>query len=86
MKNWSESPFSDQISESWLKNESRHLVRKSRLATIRQVDLQSVRHYGVSRRLSGFRLAQLSYAIGLRSHGAESYICFDEMFRLTHEQ
>jgi hypothetical protein len=29
VRNWSESPFSDRISESWLKNESRHLVRKS---------------------------------------------------------
>jgi hypothetical protein len=30
VRNWSESPFSDQISESWLKNESSHLIRKSR--------------------------------------------------------
>jgi len=56
------------------------------LPTIRQVDLRSVRHYGVSWMLSGFRLAQLPYAIGLRSHGVESYICFDDKLSLTHER
>lgn len=44
-----------------------------------------VRHYGVSWVLSGFRLAQLPYAIGVRSHGVESYLCFDEL-SLTHER
>jgi hypothetical protein len=36
--------------------------------------------------LSGFRLAQPPYAIGLRSHDVESYICFDDKLSLTHER
>ena len=53
---------------------------------MRQVDLRSVRHYGVSQMLSAFRLAQFPYAIGLHSHGVESYICFDDKLSLTHER
>lgn len=36
--------------------------------------------------LSGFRLPQLPYAIGLRSHDVEIYVCFDDKLSLTHER
>jgi hypothetical protein len=64
----------------------RHIVPNSRFADNTSSGFAIGKTLRVSWMLSGFRLARLPYAIGLRSHGVESYICFDDKLSLTHER